>query len=162
MSVLVKAGVRTFLALDDTPGNYSAQASKGLRVNAGESALELIDRESGLEFVIDGGGAAITIGEKGHLVVPFDCTITEVQLEADTPGDIKVDIWKDDYDHFPPTDGDTICGGNEPEISSGQKDRDSTLTGWTTSLSAGDILAYYVDSCATITRCSVVLLVTKT
>ena len=161
MSLLLK-GVTTFLGLDDTPGSFSAQASKGLRVNVGESALELIIRESALEFVIDGGGAPITTGEKGHLVVPFACTITEVQLEADQSGDIKVDIWKDTYANFPPTDADTICGGNEPEISSGQKDKDSTLTGWTKSLSAEDILAFNVDSCATITRCSVILLVTKT
>lgn len=161
--------VLTFLGLSDTPSSYSAQAGKGLQVNTGETALELVDqlpyeatREGGLEFVIDGGGAEIATGEHGHLVVPYDCTITEVQMEADQSGSIKVDIWKDDYDHFPPADGDTICGGNEPELSGAQKYRDATLTSWTTTLSKGDILAYYVDSITTIERCSVVLLVNKT
>lgn len=117
-----------------------------------------VTREGGLEFVIDGGGSAITTGEKGHMVVPFNRTITEVQLEADQPGSIKVDIWKDSYANFPPTDADSICGGNEPEIAAAQKYRDAVLSGWTKVLSKGDILAYNVDSVATITRCSVVLL----
>jgi len=36
--------------------------------------------ESALTFVIDGGGTAITTGEKGHIVSPFACTITSVEL----------------------------------------------------------------------------------
>lgn len=118
--------------------------------------------EAALTFIIDGGGDAITTGQKGHLVAPLDCTITSVELEADQSGSIKVDIWKDTYANFPPTDADSICGGNEPEIATAQKYKDTTLTGWTTSLSKGDILAYNVDSITTITRCSVILLVEKT
>lgn len=36
----VVSSVTTFLNLSDTPANYSGQAGKYLRVNAGESALE--------------------------------------------------------------------------------------------------------------------------
>lgn len=39
MSLLIK-GATTFLALTDTPASYAAQAVKGARVNAGETALE--------------------------------------------------------------------------------------------------------------------------
>ena len=118
--------------------------------------------KSGFEFVIDGGGSEIAAGEKGHLVSPFDGMIASVELEADQPGDIQVDIWKDSYANFPPIDADSICGGNEPAISSGQKYKDSTLTGWTTSFSEGDILAFNVDSCSTITRVTITLKVRKT
>lgn len=117
---------------------------------------------SSLVFIIDGGGSAIEIGEKGHLQVPFNSTIQEVELLADQDGAIKVDIWKDTYANFPPTDADTICGGNEPEIAaSGRKDQGATLTDWTTSLTKGDILAFNVDSCTTITRVTVILKVAK-
>jgi len=117
--------------------------------------------KGGINFVIDGGGAEITTGIKGDIEVPFDCTITAVTLLADQSGDIKIDIWKDTYANFPPTNDDTITAANEPEISSGTKDQDSTLTSWTTSLSEGDILRINVDSISTITRCTVAIRVRK-
>lgn len=117
---------------------------------------------SSLEFIIDGAGSAITTGEKGHLEIPFDCTIEQAELLADQDGAIKVDIWEKDYANFPPADGDTICGGNEPEITAtGDKYLDATLTDWTTALSKGGILAFNVDSCDTITRVTVILRVAK-
>ncbi len=107
-------------------------------------------------FIIDGSGSAITTGIKGDMVVCAG-TIVGVWLLADQTGSIKVDLWKDTYANFPPTDADTIMGGNEPEISSATKDVDTTLTGWTTSLTATDIIRVNVDSCATITRCTLTL-----
>jgi hypothetical protein len=114
-----------------------------------------------ITFIIDGGGSAITTGEKGHLEVPFACTITQVTMLADQSGSIVVDIWKDTYANFPPTDADSITASAPPTLSSAQKAQDSTLTGWTTSISAGDILAFNVDSCTTITRVTISLKVEK-
>ena len=120
-------------------------------------AARLDNLSSAIIFVIDGGGSAITTGVKGYVRVPFDCTITKCTLLADQTGSIQIDIWKDTYANFPPTDADSICGGNEPAISSAQKYEDSTLTGWTKTISAGDILAFNVDSCSTITRVVITL-----
>ncbi|GAI77252.1 unnamed protein product, partial [marine sediment metagenome] len=47
-----------------------------------------------ITFIIDGGGSAITTGEKGHLRIPFACTINRVTMLADQSGSIVVDIWK--------------------------------------------------------------------
>ena len=80
---------------------------------------------------------------------------------ADQVGSIKVDIWRDTYDNFPPTNGDSICGGNEPEIAGGRKYRDSVLAGWTKNFDKGDILAFNVDSCTSITRAVICLKVAK-
>lgn len=115
-----------------------------------------------ITFVIDGGGVAITTGQKGHLIIPFACTITQVTMLADQSGSIVVDIWNDTYGNFPPTDGDSITAAAVPTISAAQKSQDSTLSGWTTAISAADILAYNVDSAATITRLTISLKVTKT
>jgi hypothetical protein len=115
-----------------------------------------------LTFVIDGGGEAITTGEKGHLEIPFACTIKQVTMQADQSGSIVVDIWKDTYANFPPTDADSITASAPPTISSAQKSQDATLAGWTKSISSGDILAFNVDSCATIQRVTISLLVEKT
>ena len=114
-----------------------------------------------LTFVIDGGGSAITTGQKGHLEIPFACTIKQVTMLADQSGSIVVDIWKDTYANFPPTDADSITASAPPTISSAQKSQDSTLTGWTKSISSGAILAFNIDSCSTITRVTISLKVER-
>jgi len=117
--------------------------------------------EASLTFIIDGGGSAITTGQKGHLEIPFACTIKQVTMLADQSGSIVVDIWKDTYASFPPTDADSITASAPPTISASQKSQDSTLTGWTKSISSGDILAFNVDSCSTITRVTISLKVER-
>ena len=117
--------------------------------------------KAALVLLIDGGGEAITAGVKGFLRVPFNCTIERVTLAADQVGSIQVDIWKSTYAAFPPTDAGSITGGNEPEITGGNKGEDASLTGWSTALNEGDILAFNVDSATTITRLTVKLHVRK-
>lgn len=118
-----------------------------------------------ITFVIDGGGSAITTGEKGHMEIPFDCTLTGWTLMADQSGAIQIDIWDDTYANFPPTDADTMPGaGAEPEITaSGQKAEDNAITDWTDyTLSANEIIAFNVDSCTTIERIVLSLTARKT
>jgi hypothetical protein len=114
-----------------------------------------------LAFVIDGGGSAITAGVKGHLRVPFGCFVDRVTLTADQVGSIQIDIWRSTYADFPPVDAGSITGGHEPAIVDNSKYDDSVLTAWSKSLNAGEILAFNVDSAATITRVTVNLQVRK-
>lgn len=116
---------------------------------------------AGIVFIIDGGGSAIETGLKGFIEIPFKCEIQRVTMLADQSGSIKVDIWKDTYANFPPDNADTITGANEPEISATTKDQDATLTDWTKAIAAGDILAFNVDSAATIEKLTIVLKVKK-
>lgn len=113
-----------------------------------------------ITFVIDGGGSAITTGIKADVSVPYACTITAVTMLADQSGSIVVDIWKDTYANYPPTVADTITASAKPTISAATKSTDSTLTGWTTSIGAGDTLRFNVDSATTVTRLSLTLTVT--
>lgn len=105
-----------------------------------------------LEYVIDGGGVAIVAGHKGHLEVPIDCEILQWTLVADQSGSIVIDIWKDTYANFPPTVADSITAAAKPTLSSQQKNQDSTLSGWTTTITTGDLLAFNVDSATTVQR----------
>lgn len=114
-----------------------------------------------ITFIIDGGGSAITTGEKGDLTIPFACTINEWTLLADQSGSVVVDIWKDTYANYPPTVADTITGSAKPTISAATKGQSSTLTGWTTSIAAGDCIAFNVDSASTVTRVTLSLKVTR-
>lgn len=111
----------------------------------------------GIMLIIDGGGSAITTGIKGFIYVPFKCEIERAILLADQTGSIKIDIWKDNYANFPPTDADSVCGGNEPEIVTGIKDDDATLTDWSKDLAEHDILAFNVDSVTDIERLTITL-----
>lgn len=108
-------------------------------------------------FILDGGGAAITTGVKLDLQVPDAFTLNSVTMLADQSGSITVDIWKDTYANFPPTNADTICGGDKPSISSATKSEKTDLSAWTTSCAAGSILRLNVDSCSTITKCVIQL-----
>jgi hypothetical protein len=115
-----------------------------------------------LGIVIDGGGSTITTGVKGFVSAPAACTITSATLLSTdasvTSGSIVIDVWKDTYSNYPPTVADTITASAKPTLSSATKSQDSTLTGWTTSVSAGDILGFKVDSVTTVTRVALFLL----
>lgn len=117
--------------------------------------------DSALEVIIGDGASVITTGIKGYLEVPFSCELLAVRLVAHQSGDIVVDIWKDTFANFPPVDADSITGGNEPELTADQTYEDLTLTGWTTTLTAGDWLAFNVDSAATVTQVTLSLTVVK-
>lgn len=115
-----------------------------------------------LNYELNGGGATILTGIAGDITIPFACTITEAILLADQSGSIVVDIWKDTYANYPPTVADTITASAKPTLSSATKSKDTTLTGWTTTIAAGSTLRFNVDSVTTLTRCLVSLTVVKT
>lgn len=114
-----------------------------------------------ITFIMDGGSSTIAKGIKSDLEIPFACTISRWTLLADRSGSIQIDIWKNTYANFPPTVANTITGSAKPLISSAVKGQSSTLTGWTISINAGDILRFNVDSVATIRRAVLSLKVQK-
>jgi hypothetical protein len=117
-----------------------------------------IGSSGNIQFMIcDGGDIAITTGEKGHLIIPFACTVSSYTCVADTSGTITVDIWKDSYANHPPADADSICATAQVTIATAVKGTDTTLTGWTKTITAGNILAFNVDTCTTIKRVTIAL-----
>jgi hypothetical protein len=115
-----------------------------------------------IALTIDGGGAPPSTGVKGFVYVPYNCTINQVTMLADQSGSAVIDIWSAAYASFPPTIANTITASDLPTLSSAQKSQDSTLTGWTTSITAGAVLAFNVNSASTLTRINLFLKVTKT
>jgi hypothetical protein len=130
-----------------------------LQSNAGGGFAAVVE----IPYVIDGGDSAIATGIRGDLPIAFNCIITEWTLVADVSGSIVIDVWKDSYGNYPPTVADTLIGaGTKPTISASTKGQSSSMTGWTTTLTAGDTLRFNVDSCATIKRVTLVLKCTRT
>lgn len=131
--------------------------SGGLPSNGEEVIVSfVINKGYELEYGVlgcafNGNGSAIATGTKdidSMIVVPYDCTITASILEGGTAesGAFQLDIWKaTSYLNVPPTNLDSICASAEPNISSGRYAKDTTLTGWTTSLTKGERLLCNVD-----------------
>ena len=121
-----------------------------------------LNTTDGINIVLDGGGSALTDGTMICVEIPFACTITESRLLADQSGSVTVDWWKDTYANHPPTNADSITASATPAISTDTKDSDTTLTGWTTSITAEDVLCAVVEGAATtITQVTAVLKVTR-
>ena len=118
-------------------------------------------------FIVSATSGALTTGLYGWLQVPISGTIQNATLLADQSGSITIDIWKCTYSQYAPgthpVAGDSICGSAYPVISSASKSVNSTLIGWTTTINAGDILAFNVKVAATnITKLAVSLQILKT
>ena len=113
------------------------------------------DRE--LLAVIQGASGVITTGVSGDVRVDFPCTIVGWTLLADQTGSIQIDIWKDLYGNYPPTVADSITAAAKPLISSGVKNQSTTLSGWTTAITAGDTLRFNVDSVTAFNRVTLAL-----
>ena len=143
----------------------SAAAAALAAANAAVNLIFISGTIASLNIVLDGGGIALSTGVKVHLEVPFACRIKRATLLADQTGSIVVDIYKSEYSTYnPPTHpavSDKITGSTPPTISAGIKAQNSSLTGWTTSIAEGDILAIDITSVSTIGRVTLALKLEK-
>lgn len=116
------------------------------------ASLTAAQKTRQIGIVVDGGGSVLTTGIKGFKSFPIAGTIIGVRLLADQSGSIVIDIWKDVYANYPPTVADTITAAAKPTITTDTDSEDTTLTGWTTAVAAGDVFGFNIDSVTTITR----------
>jgi hypothetical protein len=103
-----------------------------------------------------GGGGAISAGSVNYFTVPFACTISAWNITVDT-GTATIDVWKIATGTAVPTVSNTIAASAPPAISSGTALHSTTLTGWTTSVSANDIVAFQVKAVSNSTVASLIL-----
>lgn len=150
---------------DNTPAKIAAGSEAQFPVarSAATPGISWETQHASLNVVIGNGLAVISTGVKAYIRVPFACEIVRESILANESGAIKLDVWVDTYANYPPTDSDTITGGNEPEIAaSGTKDEDTTLTSWTKTLAEGSVIGINVDSCTSIKQVTFELRVKKT
>lgn len=104
-----------------------------------------------ITFVIDGGGSAITTGDiKFYPTADFACTINRWDISADQSGSITVDVWK--AAGAIPTSGNKISASAPLTLSSAQLAQNGSRTGWTSSVSVGDVFGFNVATASTVTR----------
>jgi hypothetical protein len=133
----------------------------GLSID-GDGVVSSSPEDAALTFVINYGAAIIETGIAGDLIVPFNCQIISVTLLADVVTNLVIDIWKTNYAGYPPTVGNSITAGTTPTITGANKSQDTSLIGWTTSLTTGDVIRFNVNSVTLAHRVSIVLEVLKT
>ena len=144
---------------DSTTGKLVKRATGTGYVHAASGVYSASKLTRVIGMIIGDGVAVISTGIAGFVSVPATGTITKVRLLSSDPsvtsGSIVIDIWKDTYSNYAPTVADTITASAKPTISSAIKSEDSTLTGWTTSVTAGDVLAFKVDSVTSLKRVTI-------
>ena len=145
----VASGVSGQLAVFSDPNHLTG---------TGVAALSFLS--SAIQFTMDGGGASIPSGYKGSMELPFNCAIVRSTLLADVAGNFVMDIKKVAYAGYPTAT--SIVGAAFPTLTAAQKSQDTTLTGWTTALSKGDVLEFYVTGTPTVNNVTLSLLVTRT
>lgn len=129
-------------------------------ISAGDAPPVWTDQFTSVTFVFSGAGSPILSGYAGDLQIPFTGTITEATLVADQAGSINIAISKASYAGFPGS-LTSIVGAAPPTLSSQQKSTNTTLTGWTTLLTAGDILRFTVSSATAVTSVTLTLRVKR-
>lgn len=107
------------------------------------------------------GSTVPNTGLLGFIQMPYSCTITSWTIITNSSsGSAQFDIKKSNYATYPTTT--SIVASAPPAVTTSQKATSSTLTGWTTTVTAGDVIEFYLTSVSTATILSLVLDVTRT
>lgn len=104
----------------------------------------------------DGQGSALSNGKTIYYTAPFACTINAWNMTVDT-GTATIDIWKIASGTAIPTVTNTITASALPAISTGTAKHSTTLTGWTTAVTANDIFGFNINAVSGATEISIVL-----
>lgn len=139
----------------------SASASDLASGTVPSARLSTNERTAGLSWSIDGGGATIATGNKRGIRVPFAGEIKSWSIGLDQSGSIVIDVWKDTHANYPPLVGATIAASAKPTVSGAQAANSATLTGWNTSVAAGDWLFFNVESVSNAQFATIVLEIEK-
>jgi hypothetical protein len=92
------------------------------------------------------------------ITIPADCTLIGVDmLSAGGPGTCSFSIWKAPAGTFPPVIAGDITGGAPVGITAAKANSITSLSGWTTSFSAGDVILFTLNSCSTFTLVTISL-----
>lgn len=91
------------------------------------------------------GVTPITTGGKISTKIqsPYTGTIIGWSINSDVSTTAIVDIWKDTTN---PTNVNSITASAKPTLTAQTKNDSTTLTGWTTSIAAGDLLQIEIES----------------
>jgi hypothetical protein len=107
------------------------------------------------------GSSVPNTGLLNFVQIPYSGTITGWTIITNSSsGSAQFDVKKSTYSGYPTTS--SIVASAPPLVSSAQKATSTTLTGWTTTVTAGDMIEIYLTSVSTATILSLILDITRT
>jgi hypothetical protein len=112
----------------------------------------------GFGATFDGGGSALTADSTQNVLtsIPYSCTISAWTILVDT-GRATFDIWVNNGTSIP-TSGNSITASALPAISSGTSTgKNTTLTGWTTSVSAFSNIIINLNAVSSATKATLMV-----
>ena len=154
---VVTNGGTAYVATDDHTSGATTEPGVGVDWEDHWLPVADVPLVANLNVCVLSSAGAVPSGQIAVEEVPFDATITGWDLFADRATDAEFDVWVTDYAGYPASSGDSICAAALPTLTGASKNTDSTLTGWTTALSAGDILTFVVGSVTQARRLTLVL-----
>jgi hypothetical protein len=135
-------------AIDPTASAYEAYFEGGVfKINEGgveRTPVKTSDVIKLAVFNFPGDAADGTVTDSYQ---PFAATITGwVITNSGAACSAVVDIWAQAYADFPPENAQSIAASALPTLSTAQMNEDTTLTGWTTAVTARSFLRANLDS----------------
>lgn len=103
--------------------------------------------ESRLNFLMQ-SSSVLTTGLKGYIHVPYLCAVTGWTFTANQTGNLSMNVHQMTYANF--YRENSIVGTEKPLITGDWKGQDLNLTTWATGITGGNILAFIVESVASI------------
>jgi hypothetical protein len=137
-------------------GPTGATGSQGPQGPTGPTGATGSNQGFGVSFGSVASGSPALVTDTAYLTVPHACTIAAWNITLNA-GTAIFDIWKVATGTAIPTSANSITASAPPAISTGTAIHSTTLTGWTTSVSANDIVAINLKTVATATFASIVV-----
>ena len=103
-----------------------------------------------INYIVDSGSITMIAGNKGSVTLDVSGILENIVILSDQQGDLVLDIKKSNYSTFPTFS--SIVGGTYVQMTNARKVRDDTLSGWVTTIVAGDILTFDVVAVNNINR----------
>ncbi len=114
-----------------------------------------------IEWLFDGGGGLLLLGQRAPLIVPDWLTINAWFLLSPIVGSVQIDVWKVSGANYLngilPNAGNSICGSEIPTLTAGTSASSAALAGWTKIISQNDVLVPSILSVANLTQVSLIL-----
>jgi hypothetical protein len=89
-------------------------------------------------------GAPLEVGQEAAVRMAYSGTISKWTIMSRETGTIEFDVYKDVWGNFPPTEVDSIVGASPPTMVDDDNAEDVALTGWTKTVTAGDVLVFAI------------------
>ena len=146
-SVGITAGSSGYITSAGGPITSSGNITVDLSTSA-QTALATataINFSTGAGWNSSSGVILLSLISAIDVIIPYACTLQEVDIDTQGTGSCIVDVWKA-ASRATPTSSNDITGGTPPSISSGTQYTNTTLSGWTTAFATNDKVRFTLAS----------------